>query len=357
MKLLLRILVFLLLQNSIVYLLYGQSDCQKQINDLQFKKNKLTTEKNVALSQLKQGKYCSQCSRSAIEIEKTGVNFKQHLMDVHGKEIPASSEVIKQKAEEYNRQIKDLGDQILTIKLNCNQNSITSDLDNDATQNNSDNPVDNTYNPFSPVDNTFNDGQNNTNQKETTELPEDLLEKLNGKSANNEKIETSDTNKSNELPEYLLDSTIKENINISHHVKLFPQPNSMSCWSAAATMLFGDRSVGNGNANIDSDGFLMADKENIEKFAKSQGLKMYNQSPSSVNELASLLRVGPLWVAGAVPLGHAYVIAAMKGDGTPKGTKITIYDPWPPNKGEIREEVYETFINKYPNAFKFILYR
>ncbi len=172
MKLVLKILVYLLLQSSSIYLLCGQNDCQNQINDLEVKKNKLTTERRVSLNQLKQGKYCSQCNRSAIEIEKSGVNFKQHLIDVNGKEIPAPEELIRQKAEEYNQKIKDLNDQIFSIKLNCNQNTPIQILNNDnnTTFNNSDNSS----------DNIFNDGQNN--QPDTSamsRLPEDLLDLIN----------------------------------------------------------------------------------------------------------------------------------------------------------------------------------
>jgi len=202
MKLFFKIFIFLLLQGSTSYLLFGQSDCLKQIDDLQAQKNKLTSEKSIAISQLKQGKFCSVCKKSKIEIEKTlGISFEEHLKNVNGKEIPASPEVIKQKTEEYNKRLKDLDAQILSIKQNCKQNNITPNLntDNVNKQNNYDNPVDNTFNPVSPIDNTFNpvgpvdntynpqnlvnnvfdDGKNDITQEEPTMLPEDLSDKLN----------------------------------------------------------------------------------------------------------------------------------------------------------------------------------
>jgi hypothetical protein len=45
-------------------------------------------------------------------------------------------------------------------------------------------------------------------------------------------------------------------VDISKSVKLFPQPTNMSCWSAAATMLFGNMSVGAGGASLGPEGGL-----------------------------------------------------------------------------------------------------
>src|SRR5438876_6647892 len=106
-------------------------------------------------------------------------------------------------------------------------------------------------------------------------------------------------------------------VNISHRVTLFPQPTNMTCWSAAATMLFGNMSVGPGRASLAPNGGLSSDFGNIQAFARSHHLQMHAPQSWTVDGLASLLRHGPLWVGGSVPSGHAYVIAAMKGDGTP----------------------------------------
>ncbi|MBK6899931.1 MAG: hypothetical protein IPH09_11900 [bacterium] len=85
-------------------------------------------------------------------------------------------------------------------------------------------------------------------------------------------------------------------INISHWVTLFPQPTSMTCWSAAATMLFGDRSVGPGRARTAPSGGLRSDFGNIHTFAMSHGLTMHAPQCWTVDGLADLLRRGPLWV-------------------------------------------------------------
>jgi hypothetical protein len=153
-------------------------------------------------------------------------------------------------------------------------------------------------------------------------------------------------------------STTKPKVDIRHPVTLFPQPTDMTCWSAAATMLFGNQTIGPGDASLSDEGGLLADYENVKKFADSHGLEMHAPQSWSVDGLADLLKSqGPLWVAGNVPSGHAFVIAGMEGDGTPEGTRLIIYDPWPPNKGAVRSEVYADWMQKYPEATTYILHR
>jgi hypothetical protein len=146
-------------------------------------------------------------------------------------------------------------------------------------------------------------------------------------------------------------------INIWHPVNLFPQPTGMTCWSAAATMLIGNQSVGPGGARIATNGGLMSDFGNIRRFAYAYGLQMEPPQSWTVDGLAALLRRSPLWVAGQVPTGHAYVIAAMTGDGTPNGTTLTIYDPWPPNIGQIRQVPYGQWVSLFPMSTMYILHR
>ena len=48
---------------------------------------------------------------------------------------------------------------------------------------------------------------------------------------------------------------------------------------------------------------------------------------------------------GIVEVGapyHAVVLSGMHGDGTPGGTQVTVYNPWPPNQGAIE---YKTFLD------------
>lgn len=184
MKPIKKIFVLIILQSLAINLLCGQSACQKQINDLILQKAKLNSEKTTAINQLKQGKFCSQCNRTAIEIEKSeNISFKQHLINVNGKEIPASPEVIKQKEDEYNQKLKDFDSQIYAIRLRCKENTVTQNknLDNNVNTSiqNPDNPFDNTYNPQKFGNNNYIDGKSYLQDSTNSNLPKDLSELIN----------------------------------------------------------------------------------------------------------------------------------------------------------------------------------
>lgn len=146
-------------------------------------------------------------------------------------------------------------------------------------------------------------------------------------------------------------------LNIRHNVTLFPQPTNMTCWSAAATMLFGDRSVGAGDATLSPSGGLQPSYANIQRFARSHGLRMLPVMSWTVDGLANELRAGPLWVAGWRPTGHAYVVHAMTGDGSMNGTTIHIADPWPPNKGSRYTKAYGPWVQQFPTGMMYMLQR
>ncbi len=146
-------------------------------------------------------------------------------------------------------------------------------------------------------------------------------------------------------------------IDQKHPVKLFPQPTNMTCWSAAATMIVGNASVGPGGATLSPGGGLKPGPENVRLFAQSLGWRLHYPQTWTVAGLANLLRFAPVWavVGGASPLGnwlHAIVISAIwsdgAGDGT--GTMIRIHDPWPPNIGS----VYGRFYRGTVDGFDFI---
>lgn len=149
-------------------------------------------------------------------------------------------------------------------------------------------------------------------------------------------------------------------IDIQHSITLFPQPTTMSCWSAAATMLFGNRSIGPGDATLGPTGGLSATYDNVKAFADSHQLVLATHASKSITvaDLVDLLQDhGPLWVAGYVPNGHAYVLSGIKGDGTPQGTRITIYDPAPIGDGDVRVKTVSDWLGEFPNAIVYILHR
>jgi hypothetical protein len=145
-------------------------------------------------------------------------------------------------------------------------------------------------------------------------------------------------------------------VDISHRVRLYGQRTNMTCWSAAATMLLGtNMSVGPGQASLGPKGGLKPSISNVKTFADGYGLRLHGPQSLTARGIATLLRRGPIWVAGWVPSGHAVVYAAVHGDGTAQGTLIVIYDPWPPGRGEIRGEIYGDWVRRHPTATTYIL--
>jgi Papain-like cysteine protease AvrRpt2 len=122
-----------------------------------------------------------------------------------------------------------------------------------------------------------------------------------------------------------------------HDLKLYGQPDAMTCWSAAATMILGDRSIGPNGAALAANNGMIPSKENIEVFAKSLGWRMLNHSPSMI-ELIQLVLRKPIWIviSGSGFL-HAVVLSGVYSDGDAKGagTMFRIHDPWPPKIGNI----------------------
>jgi hypothetical protein len=80
------------------------SDIDRQIAAVQDDIREFDDYRARAVQELRQGYYCSQCSRPASQIVKeTGKSFKQHLRDVRGRPIPMSESRISKKQEEFDR--------------------------------------------------------------------------------------------------------------------------------------------------------------------------------------------------------------------------------------------------------------
>lgn len=142
---------------------------------------------------------------------------------------------------------------------------------------------------------------------------------------------------------------------VEHAVELFPQPTTQSCWSAAATMLFGDRSVGAAGAELTDGHLLDDDPDNIRTFLTGNGLTFHEPRQWTVRELIDMLRHGPLWAAGrwretyrsgrTQRGGHVVVISAIWAHQSISsgGCALRIHDPWPPGRGAIYGACYEAF--------------
>jgi len=139
---------------------------------------------------------------------------------------------------------------------------------------------------------------------------------------------------------------------ITHPVRLFAQPTSMTCWSASATMILGNMSVGPGQASIPGGG-LEPSSQNIEVFARGLGWRLHYPQTWMVSGLASLLQRKPVWaVGGGSNWLHAIVLSGLWSDGAEdgSGTLLRIHDPWPPNVGA----VYARFYRGTVDGFDFI---
>jgi hypothetical protein len=152
-------------------------------------------------------------------------------------------------------------------------------------------------------------------------------------------------------------------IDIHHRVTLFPQTNTTTCWSAAATMLFGTMPAGSGRAAAAASGGATADP--VAVFAHNLGLTMHAPMTWAVQGLAALLGRGPLWVGGLPPRGspkgaqsgHAVVVGSMWGTGEPDGTMLQILDPLPIAIGSVYGSFFGDRIAGAPLRTAYILHR
>ena len=144
-------------------------------------------------------------------------------------------------------------------------------------------------------------------------------------------------------------------------VPALAQPTGMACWATVYTMLDSWRrqqsvsiesAVGEvGRRWLDiynaDTGLTSADKVD---FVAASGLVAEPPMSHSITGWESLLReYGPLWVTGDEAPGaawaiHARVVTAIRGDGTPEGTRFTIIDP---AGGRTYEETMAIFLPKY----------
>ena len=161
---------------------------------------------------------------------------------------------------------------------------------------------------------------------------------------------------------------------ILNNVTLVPQHTQTTCWSAALAMLLGLRaSMLPGNAQLAPEGDLFNDSElarpeNTTKFADSYGLTLLLGQSWLPNSLANMLRGhGPLMMnllwnapdyrAGLGSEGHMLIIAGIRGDGTPEGSTLRIYDPWPLNRGSKYSLTYGPFMRKMPASTYQLYYK
>lgn len=156
-----------------------------------------------------------------------------------------------------------------------------------------------------------------------------------------------------------------QSFDIQYDVQLVPQQTGMSCWAAGMAMLVGwrDRVSINPAEIARGVGYWAAYQNGLNASDVNAflywGLAYEQPMTYTVRGFADLLaQHGPLWVATLEGQGrgnpHVRVVTAIRGDGTPDGTVLTIYDPWQrgmrtfrtPNPGSIYNETYTEFVRK-----------
>jgi hypothetical protein len=150
--------------------------------------------------------------------------------------------------------------------------------------------------------------------------------------------------------------------NVHYDIDLFPQPTGMTCWSAAATMVLGNMSVGPGKAALYVEGGLKENPKNIKKFADQYGLVVEYGATWTAKGIADLLRrYGPLWVGGKLPSLHAIVVSGIEGSNDTDAT-LTIFDPWPPGTPGKGGTIFPAFplidfYKQFPEGTDYILHK
>lgn len=130
---------------------------------------------------------------------------------------------------------------------------------------------------------------------------------------------------------------------VTPELKPIPQPSPMTCWAATGVMLKSWQAkkdlslqevldgLGDGwRAKFDAGQGLSATE--LAAFARALGLVEQVPMHYSVMQLAEILQQhGPIWVISDDPFEgnhtvHLRVVTAIRGDGSPDGTMVTLAD-------------------------------
>jgi hypothetical protein len=91
------------------------SQLQSRVSQAEAKKSDLTRqmkalehEKVMSLIELTMGEFCSECKRTKSEIEKSGLNFEDHLREVKGKPVAAPLGMRNEREAAYDQKISNI---------------------------------------------------------------------------------------------------------------------------------------------------------------------------------------------------------------------------------------------------------
>lgn len=142
-------------------------------------------------------------------------------------------------------------------------------------------------------------------------------------------------------------------LDVSLEVFLIPQPTEVSCWAASLAMVVSARDLASTDprtvamqAGMDVDtGYGWTD---IRQAVATWNLVEEGPRSAMPAEWARLLEQwGPIWVVEVGAPYHAVVLGGVRGDGTPEGTQVTIYNPWPPWVGAVETKTFLDFDTEF----------
>jgi hypothetical protein len=143
-------------------------------------------------------------------------------------------------------------------------------------------------------------------------------------------------------------------LSVEQPVALVPQPTNTSCWAASLAMIASWRdkrsysadeiALAAGMNTVDGYGW-----PGISSAVSHWGMNQTAPASAMPRYWAELLENrGPLWVVEIGGPYHAIVLAGIRGDGTAKGTLCKVYNPWPPNAGNIENALsFEDFAEEF----------
>jgi len=138
-------------------------------------------------------------------------------------------------------------------------------------------------------------------------------------------------------------------LSVEVEVFLIPQPTNVTCWAAALAMVVSARDQTSTTpetvasaAGMDTvTGYSWWD---IRRAVSVWGLVEEGPRSAVPGEWARLLEEwGPIWIVEVGAPYHAVVLGAVDGDGTPEGTYVKIYNPWPPTVGAVEWKTFRDF--------------
>lgn len=157
---------------------------------------------------------------------------------------------------------------------------------------------------------------------------------------------------------------------VEHAMTHIPQPTNTTCWAASTAMMTRSNVPGviarTPSDMIAADGGLKNSSGSDQaivtgtRYGNIHGLKCYAPMSWSTPAFVTLITRSPLmldmlwrtaeYAAGNGSPGHMVVIAGVRSDNNPSGatTYVKVLDPWPPNKGKISWERYDTWMREVP---------